>query len=461
MAKAKPQSGPAQPTKKQLSRRQREQRQLRLLWMITGGVSALIVIILILGLILQNTRVVVSVNGDQVRLPDYQKRVRFEYYYLINSGIIQEGAAGQLDSTQLESFYKSVLSEMINELLVRQEAQKLGITVNAEEIQTEIEQGWFQHYRVPPTPTPTPTVNPQATPTPTVNPEATPTTEPTPSPKATPDTEETFQSRYQEFVKNVLKRSGLSEKAFRQMVEAKLLKDKLQKALITDVPTEEEQVWLRYLPTKNEDEARLKIQELNAGIETQVHARHILVATQAEAEAVINRLKEGEDFAALAAELSTDTSNKDQGGDLGWFGRGKMVAEFEEAAFNGEIGLYPFPVETSFGFHVIEILGKEQRPIDRTEVMYDLGWNNRNELDDRYGPLFTEKVFAAEIGLIQEPVPTEYNIAVIEVLGHEVRQLSEAEQDQRRAELFQGKLEEMRKNADIRDAWQADMAPRL
>jgi|GEM_PF-2007465 len=459
MAKAKP--GPAQPTKKQLSRRHREEKQLRLIWMITGATSALIVIILILGLVLQNTQVVASVNGEKIRLSDYQKRARFEYYYLINAGVIQEGAIDQLSSTQRESFFKNITDEMVNELLVRQEAQKLGLTVSAEEVQTEIEQTWFQHYRIPPTPTPTPTIDPQSTPTPTVDPAATPTPEVTPSPTATPDTEEAFQARYQEFTKNVLKRSGISEQAFRRIVETGLLKNKLQKALITDIPTEEEQVWLRYIPTQNEEAARLKIQDLNAGVETQVHARHILVATQAEAEQVINRLKEGEDFATLAAELSTDTSNKDQGGDLGWFGRGQMVAEFEKAAFNGEIGLYPFPVKTSYGFHVLEILGKEERPIDREKAMYDLGWNSRDDLDDRFGPLFTEAAFSAEIGLIQEPVPTEYNIAVVEVLGHEIRQLSEAEQEQRRAKLFQSKLDEIRKNADIRDFWGVDMIPRL
>ncbi len=459
MAKAKP--GPAQPTKKQLSRRRREEKQLRLIWMITGATSALIVIILILGLVLQNTQVVASVNGEKIRLSDYQKRARFEYYYLINAGVIQEGAIDQLSSTQRESFFKNIIDEMVNELLVRQEAQKLGLTVSAEEVQTEIEQTWFQHYRIPPTPTPTPTIDPQSTPTPTVDPAATPTPEVTPSPTATPDTEEAFQARYQEFTKNVLKRSGISEQAFRRIVETSLLKNKLQKALITDIPTEEEQVWLRYIPTQNEEAARLKIQDLNAGVETQVHARHILVATQAEAEQIINRLKEGEDFATLAAELSTDTSNKDQGGDLGWFGRGQMVAEFEEAAFNGEIGLYPFPVETSYGFHVLEILGKEERPIDREKAMYDLGWNSRDDLDDRFGPLFTEAAFSAEIGLIQEPVPTEYNIAVVEVLGHEIHQLSEAEQEQRRAKLFQSKLDEIRKNADIRDFWGVDMIPRL
>ncbi|MBN1933041.1 MAG: peptidylprolyl isomerase [Anaerolineae bacterium] len=446
--KSKP--GTSQQTKKQISRRRREEKQLRWVWAITGSVAALIVIILVAGFVLQNTQVVAIVNGVKIRLPDYQSRVKFQYYYLISEGFIESGAISQIDESQRASFYESIIDEMIDEVLVRQEAQKLGLTVNEQEIQTEIQETWFQHYSVPPTPTPTPTADP----------EATPTVEGTPLPTATPDTEEAFQTRYKEFQQNVLKRSGMSEKDFHRMIETSLLRDKLQEVQIADVPTEEDQVWLRYVAAQDETDAQTKIAAFVAGSEDQVHARHILVATQAEAEAIFGRLNAGEDLAALAAELSMDTSNKDQGGDLGWFGRGEMVAAFEEAAFTGEIGLYPFPVETEFGFHIIEILGHELRPINRDEEMYDMGWNNRNGLADQFGALFAEMAFGAEIGLLQQPIPTEYGIAVIEVLGHQVRQLTEADQDQRRAELFQTKLDEIRENADIQDRWSVDMAPR-
>lgn len=456
----KSQTGTSSLTKKQVSRRRREERQRRIIWIITGSVAAVVMIILILGLVLQNAQVVAIVNGEKIRLPEYQSRVRFQYYTLIYQGIIQAGALSQIDETQRSSFYESIVDEMVEEILIRQEAQKLGLTVSEEEIQTEIEETWFQHYRTPPTPTPTPTTNPDATSTPTVSPDATATPESTPSPTATPDTEEAYQDRYKAFKQDVLKRSGTSEKDFRRIIEAGLLRKKLQQALITEVPTEEDQVWLRYTSAQDETEAKAKIAAYTAGSEEQVHARHILVATQAEAEAIFGRLEAGEDFAALAAELSTDTSNKDQGGDLGWFGRGTMVAAFEEAAFTGEIGLYPFPVETDFGFHVIEILGKEVRPIVLEKVMYDLDWNSYDDLADRFGPLLAETAFGAEIGLFQQPIATEYGVAIIEVMGHKVRQLTDSEQEQRRAELFQTKLDEIREQADIQDRWSVDMAPR-
>lgn len=103
--------------------------------------------------------------------------------------------------------------------------------------------------------------------------------------------------------------------------------------------------------------------------EEQVRARHILLslsdertieqadATMAEAR---SRIEGGEDFATVAAELSDDPGSKDRGGDLGFFGRGQMIAEFEEAAFTAEPGDLVGPVETSFGLHLIQV--EEKRP---------------------------------------------------------------------------------------------------
>lgn len=96
----------------------------------------------------------------------------------------------------------------------------------------------------------------------------------------------------------------------------------------------------------------------------QVHARHILIEDQATAEQVLARVNAGEDFAALAQEFSIDTGSSAAGGDLGWFPKGMMVAEFETAAFSLEVGQTSALVQTDYGYHIIQVLEKGVRELD-------------------------------------------------------------------------------------------------
>jgi peptidyl-prolyl cis-trans isomerase C len=90
------------------------------------------------------------------------------------------------------------------------------------------------------------------------------------------------------------------------------------------------------------------------------NASHILVGSEEEAQAVLDRLGSGEEFAALAQELSTDTGSGAQGGQLGWFGPGMMVPEFEQGVAGLEPGAVSQPVQSQFGWHVIRL--EETRP---------------------------------------------------------------------------------------------------
>jgi peptidyl-prolyl cis-trans isomerase C len=95
----------------------------------------------------------------------------------------------------------------------------------------------------------------------------------------------------------------------------------------------------------------------------EINARHILLANEADAKAVIDQLRKGADFAAIAKEKSTDPAGKTSGGDLGWFTKDQMVPEFADAAFKLKKGeITETPVKTQFGWHVIKVEDRRTAP---------------------------------------------------------------------------------------------------
>jgi len=88
-----------------------------------------------------------------------------------------------------------------------------------------------------------------------------------------------------------------------------------------------------------------------------IKCSHILVQKQSEALAILERIKNGEKFGKLAKELSIDSGSAKRDGNLGYFGRGKMVKEFENAAFNLQAGQISEPVKTQYGYHIIKRIG--------------------------------------------------------------------------------------------------------
>jgi len=101
----------------------------------------------------------------------------------------------------------------------------------------------------------------------------------------------------------------------------------------------------------------------------EVRARHILVDSKDRAREVYEKLAHGSDFAQLAKEYSKDPGSKDQGGELGFFGRGQMVPQFEEVAFGLKKGEISEPFESQFGWHIVRIDDRRQRAAPAFEAV--------------------------------------------------------------------------------------------
>lgn len=132
-----------------------------------------------------------------------------------------------------------------------------------------------------------------------------------------------------------LQTSGLTSEDFKEEIRFQLLAQTIFEQVAASVPTTAEQV----------------------------HARHILVETEEEAQAILARLQGGEDFAALAKQHSQDENTREAGGDLGFFCRGLLISpEVEEAAFALQPGEISGVVQSQFGYHIVQTL---ERVTDR------------------------------------------------------------------------------------------------
>jgi peptidyl-prolyl cis-trans isomerase C len=121
----------------------------------------------------------------------------------------------------------------------------------------------------------------------------------------------------------------------------------------------------------------------------EVHARHILLKTEDDAKAVIKELAKGADFAELAKKKSTGPSGPN-GGDLGFFGKGQMVPEFEKAAFAMAKGAVSTdPVKTQFGYHVIKVEERRKAEVPKYDAVVE---QLRGEISQERGSAYVEKL---------------------------------------------------------------------
>ena len=378
-------------TKKHIARLERERRQINLIRGIAIAGIVIVAGLLVYGYLRLNVfalrEPVAEVNGVTITTGEWQQRVKYqralmvnaynEYsFYQQNFGVDYSQQLQQIAATLAapEILGQQVLDQMIDEILIRQAADELGISVSAEEIEKAIQASFAFFPNGTPTPTVTPTevmfptltgqqltlypstftptavLTTTVTPTATLDPSSTPAPTSTPAPAtptpvpenatatSTPYTLEGFQSQFNETLES-FEQYGISEQTIRTIYETTLLREKVMAEVTKDVPRTEEQVW----------------------------ARHILVGTEVEAKAALDLINQGTDFATVAQRYSEDTGSGANGGDLGWFGRGAMVLEFENVAFDLEVGEISEPVQSQFGYHIIQVLSHQDVPLNQTQ----------------------------------------------------------------------------------------------
>ena len=166
--------------------------------------------------------------------------------------------------------------------------------------------------------------------------EATEEAEPTIAPTPTEYTEDMFKQYESVYFAN---NYNLSKEAYKNQIRYEMLEEKVKDMLKAGIARSADMVW----------------------------ARHILVETEEEAKEVLERINNGEEWGDVAAEVSLDTSNASKAGDLGWFTEGTMVQAFNDAAFSQEVGTISEPVQTDFGWHLIQVIAHEDHPLTSSE----------------------------------------------------------------------------------------------
>ncbi len=445
----------AQPLKEYRSRAEREAEIQRIVILSTIAVVAVVVLILVAALIVDQVinpqRTVASVNGDSISVSEFEQRVRFERLIAnerINSGISTflsfgfttdpQAAFDQLLQSDQElntlwtelgvpdQFGLRVLNQMIDERIVRDEAEARGLTVTQEEIQAEIDD--FFNYdpeqiaqieadaiaaeasaeatgeataegtpdpdataeadvtaepemtsavevtsEFTATPTITPTRTPFVSPTPTLTPTGTPTPEATPeltaeataeiTPEGTPvvlptaiatipppatrtveEIRENYATSVENFYDVINSETGLSRDRVDEYFETLALRKALRESIAES--------------------------EAVSNMATWANARHILVPLEApeRAQDILDAINAGESFADLARASSTDTGSGANGGELDWANIANYVEPFRLAIQDAEIGAIVGPVESEFGYHIIQVRAREEREMTETEI---------------------------------------------------------------------------------------------
>lgn len=180
----------------------------------------------------------------------------------------------------------------------------------------------------------------------------------------------------------------------RASVKEQLLLEAIQRAVAGPIELSEDDISTYFDENRQQYETEERIQ-----------ASHILVETQEEAQQILEELSSGSDFGLIARERSIDPGSGPAGGDLGWFGRGQMVAPFEQAALALEIGEVSGIVETDFGYHIIILTGHEEESHpELAEVIDQVRLDAEGEVITERFSLWYEDTYAAAAISVELPL---------------------------------------------------------
>ncbi len=334
----------ANPSKRQLSKWERERRQRRLIVGAAGALLAVVLLVVAFGavreLVWRPNEPAAWVHDEKIPLGALVQRLKPQIAAIdaeltrlatnpnsanppgVPGTQSPEAIQQQIQTlqTQRVAALDQVLTDMIDEELVRLEMERRGLQITPEEITARINADLARARRPPEQPTPAvppPTPPPGVTPSPTLPPTL---------------TASEFETAYQD----LLQRINFTDAQYRAYTEAILQKEKLRAALAADIPT----------------------------VQEHVHVRRLTVGTQEEATAALAQIRSGEKtLEELAREKSLDLTSRNAGGDLGWLPRGLESPQFDEAAFRLQVGEISEPVVTPQGFEILQVLGKETRPV--------------------------------------------------------------------------------------------------
>ncbi|MEX1020314.1 MAG: peptidylprolyl isomerase [Litorilinea sp.] len=443
-------------------RRERDRRH----WTIIGSVLAVAVLIVVAGIlnefVIKPTSTIATVGDTEIATREFWDEARLEHNRLQNQLIQMRQFEQQFGSqsflmaqiNELQATLSSpfalglhTLDRMVDRIIIRQEAEARDITITDEEVEALLReeiaanQGAVTEPQATstaeaaveatataaswtPTPVPTADASSTLTDTETLTDTVAEVPTPEPPPPAPLLTEEQYQEGLTELVDNLGSGSDLDLDDYRALLRDRLLAERLEEIIGNEnLVTTEEQINARHILLniiEPQPEPAVEPTAVPEGAPTPIPTPEPRNEdeTLALAQELRQRLLDGEDFAELALEYSDDTGSAVNGGDLGWFGPGRMVPVFEEAAFALEEGEISEPIRSDFGYHIIQVVERDDaRPKTEDVLMQERQMAFDTWLDEKVAEANVERPSdisarmprdlrnIAPVNLVPPPVP--------------------------------------------------------